>query len=249
MIFGEEGSGKRYLAESVLDKLQTAYVSYNFRAISPSKLEEKTEEIVGLIEKWEEGYLLLYNIEILPDYIQEQLTDYSHIPVIATMNVKGKGDLDTLNKRFYYSISTNILALDPLRSRKEELPALVSAILDVGDTNVEVSEKAMSYLKNYNWPGNMNELRAVILRSAENMDGKFSEELLRDSLDTNDLDLEKWKSEPLGENFNLNELLGEVAMHYIMMALELCEGKKSKAAQMLGFSNYQTLSNWMKKYS
>ena len=53
---------------------------------------------------------------------------------------------------------------------------------------------------------------------------------------------------PLGEGFDLQDVLGDVARHYLSRALEAAHGNKTKAASLVGFSNYQTLTNWAKKY-
>jgi hypothetical protein len=39
-----------------------------------------------------------------------------------------------------------------------------------------------------------------------------------------------------------------VAQSYLKRAHDQAHGKKVEAARLLGFSNYQTFSNWMKKY-
>ena len=51
----------------------------------------------------------------------------------------------------------------------------------------------------------------------------------------------------LGNGFDLQRLLDEISCHYIVKAFEISGQKKKKAAEMLGFTNYQTLGNWMDK--
>ena len=52
----------------------------------------------------------------------------------------------------------------------------------------------------------------------------------------------------LGDGFNLEKLLGEVAVVYPGRAMNQSGDNKSAAADLLGFKNYQTLSNWLKRY-
>jgi DNA-binding NtrC family response regulator len=52
----------------------------------------------------------------------------------------------------------------------------------------------------------------------------------------------------LEKGFCLQDTMGEVAGHYIAEALRTTKGNKTKAANMLGLPNYQTLNNWIKKY-
>tara|TARA_B100001123_G_C14977263_1_gene894118 strand:- start:467 stop:631 length:165 start_codon:yes stop_codon:yes gene_type:complete len=40
----------------------------------------------------------------------------------------------------------------------------------------------------------------------------------------------------------------ELVRKRIRMALLLCNGNKTAAAELLGLSSYQTLTNWMAKY-
>jgi DNA-binding NtrC family response regulator len=51
----------------------------------------------------------------------------------------------------------------------------------------------------------------------------------------------------LGKGFDLQTLLDEVARHYLQRAMAQTGGRKKQAAELLGFSNYQTLGNWMTK--
>jgi transcriptional regulator with PAS, ATPase and Fis domain len=52
----------------------------------------------------------------------------------------------------------------------------------------------------------------------------------------------------MGHEFNLPSVMQGMANHYLKRALSETNGNKTKAAEILGLSNYQTLSNWMKKY-
>ena len=52
----------------------------------------------------------------------------------------------------------------------------------------------------------------------------------------------------LGEDFNLQELMTDLARHYLNRAMEEAHGNKTKAAELLGLPSYQTLTNWLKRY-
>lgn len=51
------------------------------------------------------------------------------------------------------------------------------------------------------------------------------------------------------QGIDINEIIADVCRHYIERALEESNGSKTKAAELLGLKNYQTLNNWMDKYS
>jgi hypothetical protein len=52
----------------------------------------------------------------------------------------------------------------------------------------------------------------------------------------------------MGGGFSLEQVLGEVAAHYLKRADEEAKGVKSQAAALLGFEHYQTYDNWYRKY-
>ena len=66
----------------------------------------------------------------------------------------------------YYRLNVIPLHLPPLRERKEDIPLLVEYFLGHLQTSgiFRVSDRAMSCLINYQWPGNIRELRNVIER-------------------------------------------------------------------------------------
>ena len=53
----------------------------------------------------------------------------------------------------------------------------------------------------------------------------------------------------LGNGFRLPDVIAEVARHYLKRAFVESKGNKTKIASLIGLPNYQTVSNWMKKYS
>lgn len=70
----------------------------------------------------------------------------------------------------YYRLSTFLIRIPPLRERREDIPALADSIL--GDLarktkrSVHISPDAMDALVNYDWHGNVRELRNVLEFSA-----------------------------------------------------------------------------------
>ena len=53
----------------------------------------------------------------------------------------------------------------------------------------------------------------------------------------------------LGPGLDLQEVLGEVARHYLSRALKEAGGSKTKAAVLVGLPSYQTLTNWLERYA
>ncbi len=53
---------------------------------------------------------------------------------------------------------------------------------------------------------------------------------------------------PLGDDFSIEEIISQTAVHYLERAMKQAGGNKTRAAKLLGLNSYQTLTNWLEKY-
>jgi transcriptional regulator with GAF, ATPase, and Fis domain len=82
----------------------------------------------------------------------------------------------TFREDLWYRIAVFPILLPPLRDRVDDIPALANhfaqrAAIRFGLAPVAPSEEDFELLKNYDWPGNIRELGAVIDRAAILGDG------------------------------------------------------------------------------
>jgi DNA-binding NtrC family response regulator len=144
---------------------------------------------MGYLEQTNKGTLFLDEISNLPLQLQGKLLralqegEYlklgtsapqrTDIRFIAATNA----DLDRMmdkgmfRKDLYYRLKGAWLQLPPLRERREDIPLLISKFLEdfcgvSGNRGIE--EEAMSMLMDYDYPGNIRELRSII-QSAVNL--------------------------------------------------------------------------------
>jgi DNA-binding NtrC family response regulator len=69
-------------------------------------------------------------------------------------------------KDLYYRINVFPIVIPPLRERPEDISGLVLHILrNMGKEDVTVSPEIIDFLKQYQWPGNIRELRNILERS------------------------------------------------------------------------------------
>lgn len=73
----------------------------------------------------------------------------------------------TFRKDLYYRLNVVRVDLPPLRERPEDVPLLIDYYLrhfnrELGRSVGRLSERAMSVLRHYEWPGNIRELRNVV---------------------------------------------------------------------------------------
>ena len=154
----------------------------------------------------------------------------------------------------FYRLAVGILNLPPLRERDGDLDLLIDHLLaqinlDAAEKpeaqHKELSQEARNFLLAHCWPGNIRELYHTLLRAAIWSSSATIEaaDIQRSLLDIRKND-ERLLDRTLGKGFDLQALLDEISRHYIGRALQKSGNKKKRAAELLGFSNYQTLSNW-----
>jgi DNA-binding NtrC family response regulator len=113
-----------------------------------------------------------------------------------------------------------------------------------------LSPAARNALLKYPWPGNVRELQNTLVRVSVLCTGStIGVEDVRDALSLAIPNNEQsFLNQPLGDGFNLRKLMSQLASHYLERASQEAHGNKKKAAQLLGFPNYQTFDNWIKKH-
>lgn len=158
----------------------------------------------------------------------------------------------------YYRLAVITVKLPALRERKGDIPALAKAFLaeinrdfskeDMAYTPRRLSKRAELLIKRYEWPGNVRQLYNALLQAAVmSADNVIQEADLRDSLEDVSGEIEGVLDRPLGEGFNIDDLLSEVRKHYLLRAMEEAKGVKTKATKLLGMNHWQTLDQQLKK--
>lgn len=159
----------------------------------------------------------------------------------------------------FYRLAVAVIRIPPLRERPGDLSLLTDKLLEQvnkeskeepGYKYKKISASAKNLLLQHPWPGNVRELLNTLKRAAIWADeAAIRSEDVREALISPALAKESdILNRPMGEGFDLQELLGIVARHYLGRAVDDAHGNKTQAAKMLGLSNYQTLTNWLKKY-
>ena len=161
----------------------------------------------------------------------------------------------------FHRLAVGVLSLPPLRDRSGDLNLLVDHFLDRLNSERErnadwqhkkLSAGARNLLNQHPWPGNIRELSNTLCRAAIWSAGSTIEtDQMRNALFPVKRDIPGYDAilnRNLGNDLDLSELLAEVARHYLARAYQETDGNKSAACQLVGLPNYQTFTNWMKKY-
>ncbi len=155
----------------------------------------------------------------------------------------------------FYRLAVAVLNIPPLRERQGDMGLLIDYFLEQSATDgneacKKISVSARNLLLCHPWPGNVRELLNTLRRAAVWTTGDtIQADDVREALFPVALQpSEHVLNRSIADGFNIQEVMAEVARHYLQRGMEEVSGNKSKAAKILGLPNYQTLTNWLKKY-
>ena len=157
----------------------------------------------------------------------------------------------------FHRLAVGILKLPPLRERDGDVDLLIDTFLESINADArgkpeaqdkKISLGARKLLISYSWPGNIRELYHSLLRaSIWSIGDEIQTEDVKSALLLIQRQGDNVIGRPLAQGFDLQGLLDEISSDYITRALKQTGDRKTSAAQLLGFTNHQTLSNWMKR--
>ncbi len=170
----------------------------------------------------------------------------------SSRNLRELVDKGVFRPDLYYRLRVIPIYLPPLRGRKDDLPLLINHFINLFNKKMGkrirgVSDEAMAYLLNYEWPGNIRELEHAI---------EHAMVLSRNPrIDVQELPLEIRKieeSEPIssGQAFVKKSARENPRLEcsVIRQALSESAGNRTRAANILGISR-TTLWRKMKEHS
>jgi transcriptional regulator with PAS, ATPase and Fis domain len=158
-------------------------------------------------------------------------------------DLSGEVAAGRFRRDLYFRLVAAVVAVPTLRSRPEDLPLLVEALLaDLDKPRLRVSDAAYQTLRAHAWPGNVRELKNALACAVA-----FVEE--GSALEPQHLRLEV----PAGDDDVLERLplagqrLEHIEKAAIKLTLAQVGGNKVQAARLLGIA-VSTLYEKLKKY-
>ena len=186
------------------------------------------------------------------------------VRIIAATNRNLADDVTNglFREDLFYRLAVAILRLPSLKDREGDLNLLIDKLLDrvnktiavpFGGKHKYISVSARNIMLQHHWPGNIRELlntltRASVWSPGEIIDSEDVQEALlpmniQPVTDTGFMNFD------VKEGIDLQNILDNVAIQYLKKGLEETRGNKTKTAELLGLSSYQTLNNWLKRYN
>jgi DNA-binding NtrC family response regulator len=232
------------------------------------------ERRAGCFELAEEGTLLLDEIGEMPVGTQAKLLRVledrklrrlgskvetpMNVRVLAATNKNPEEAVADGHLRgdLYYRLNVFNLHMPPLREHKEDIPAIIEALL--ADMNSKhgrevkgVDGEMLARLMAHDWPGNVRELRntierAVILCGEGYMETRhlpptFGQRFMRTDTGSSN------NNNDSGVHVEIGSTVDEAERMLILKTLESTRNNKTRAAEILGIS-LKTLHNKLKEY-
>lgn len=263
LIQGESGTGKELIARAIHNlspRRKRPFVVINCAAIPPTLMESEIfghmrgaftgaiRTTLGKLEIADKGTVFLDDIDTLSISMQakllrviqekefERLGSNKLIKADVRFVAASNKDINELmsNGEFredlYYRLNVFPIKLPPLRERRSDIPLLLSYFLEnhsknTGQPAKKFSGRAIRLLMEYDWPGNVRELQNIVERLSTI--AKSSVVRLKDISPFN-----LGKREIKG--VNLKEAVNTFEKQYIGDVLDLVDGNRKRAAEMLG---------------
>jgi len=230
----------------------------------------------GLIESAENGTLFMDEIGEVPLALQGRLLraletgnyrrlggrEDLHVDVriiCATHNnLRKMVEQGTFRADLYYRIAGISITIPPLRERRSDITPLVKAMLEKMKTTngsaAQITDEALDLLQNYDYPGNIRELRNILQKSIiVSTNGLITPELLQlnnlSSIYVNPLaDRRRQSRATKAINPSTNRSLTDVEASHIESLLHQHNGHRARVADELRISE-RTLYRKLKQYN
>ena len=169
------------------------------------------------------------------------------VRVIATTNRDLEQEIEKGNFRqdLYFRLNVIPVIVPPLRERREDIPVLAEYFLEKFKSGMdtplkEISKEAIDILVQYDWPGNVREIKNLIHRCTVMIDS----EVLMPVHFENMLNMQKPKK---SNEISVGQTIEDVERELIYKTLEKTGGNKTRAAEILDVTP-RTLRNKLSRY-
>ncbi len=162
-------------------------------------------------------------------------------------------DVQRFRADFYFRIATHALTIPPLRHRPEDIAPLTAHFLELTVQTyghaIELPSQVLDLLREYPFPGNIRELRGLILDTAgRSQNDQPCLDALKEKLSQAQPVLQTAMPDHLFSAFLRLPTLQEGSEALVAEALKRTEGNQRRAAQLLGITP-QALNSRLKRRS
>ncbi|EKN68947.1 Fis family proprionate catabolism activator [Neobacillus bataviensis LMG 21833] len=253
-ISGEEGNGKDVAAHSIYVKRETMnepFITVYCEVVREEQLKELMND--AFFEKYANGVLYFKNIDKLNAYMQKELYQIlqsekdKKLQFLASSGdtIEEKVKSGQFHRELYQLLAPLKIHIPPLRERRHDIEDLVHVFISelhpkYGNGVVGIRQDALEELTNYDWPGNVEQLKKVIEQLFLESHSYYIEKEVVETV------FKRLEQQEVNEAFtpvDISGTLEEIEKQVISKVLEEEGLNQSKAAKRLGI-NRSTL--WRK---
>ncbi len=182
---------------------------------------------------------------------------------VRVLTATNRDLIDMVRKKLFrrdlfYRLNVAIIKVPPLRERKEDIYLISKYFLNLQNEKLKkikdlnyiekaFSVQAITFLQEHSWPGNIRELYHTIERATIWTETDLiTEAILKKNIITVDYKVKENKN--IVFPIDIARKLRSIEKEYIIAALKKTNYNILKTTEILGYANYQTLNNKMKKY-
>ena len=213
------------------------------------------------VDALQPGCLCFFHVDEMPRDVQERFLNFvesdaaspfrERVRIVSTSDAGLEAALqdERLLERFYFLLTALQITLPPLAERTDDLRPLAQHFAE-GENRGRasqisgLSEEVLQVFVEYRWPGNVDELRAVVIAAAAECDDTMIRLnhlpfRFRTGLDAQQLG-------PPPESEPLDAMLARIEREHLETALRQAGNNKTQAARLLGLTRasfYRRLGN------
>jgi two-component system, NtrC family, response regulator AtoC len=259
LISGESGTGKERLARLIHHTGPDAnnpIVFINCKSLTEEGLHQAFKEGV------KNGTIILDEVGTLTSEMQMKLLDLLEtqaqqagynkqtqyrIISIARRDISKMAEEGLFFKELYYQLKVFVFNIPSLSERKDDIPFLVDHMMqelnqELGKTINQVENGVIPVLQSYNWPGNIRELRNVLMQAMVLSHGDM---LLKKHIHLEGQDFDELSNYEVSK-FEIRPL-ADVEKEHIGNVLKVLKWNKQEASSALGITR-PTLNAKIDKY-
>ncbi|MFC0470933.1 PrpR N-terminal domain-containing protein [Halalkalibacter kiskunsagensis] len=235
IIWGDKGVGKRFLASSIHSESESRDGQFmELMILNNSK--KVINEIASFLPFLKKTTVYVTGFEKLSiEYqceVMEVLNKKEQIRVIYSFHFDPSERLD---KEIIKRMNEQSLYMPALKERIEDIDELIRLFVSnfnaqFGKQVVGIKEEALSYLREFEWPENVKQLKNVVKELVSNSEGDYIEKEAIDSLSFGE------SVEKKGYPIDLSKTLAEIEKEVILTVLKEENMNQTKAAKRLGIN-------------
>jgi len=99
----------------------------------------------------------------------------NHVRIICTtdQNIRTAVETRTFREDLLYRLRGVVVDMPPLRNRISDIELLIAQFLEASESRLRFADEALECCRRYRWPGNVHELREVVIAAAKQCEGEI----------------------------------------------------------------------------